>query len=405
VVLAYLGVHQVFQMGAAAAEVGRLEHFYCSLIRFPHRWGDVLARWLFIPSALPLGSEVLPPERVTETPLPLLVQRIAERCVAPRKLDPLYTNRCFATQVAQHLPEHAGAGIMVGAETCSLELFVAAQRQGMRCVMDCHGIPTRFLQEGINRAADELGLKAPRLLDSPAMAERKHLERELADVLVLCSEMQRQVYLAEGLPPEKLRVVPLWVDTDFWHPPARREPVKNGRPLRVLYAGAGSLAKGLPYLLAALDQVGGDGVEMTLVGAVQPDMKPFLKQVNSPVRCLSYGPRTQLREFYWNHDVLVMSSLGDSFGFVAVEAMACGLPVIVTDRCGAPVPDAAWRVPAFSSAAIAARLAHYRRQPECCSADGLTASVFARQWTSRRYRDSIRQIYDELEPAVAMLPS
>lgn len=405
VVLAYLGVHQVFQMGAAAAEAGRLEHFYCSLIRFPHRWGDVLARWLFIPSALPLGSEVLPSERVTETPLPLLVQRIAERCVAPRKLDPLYTNRCFATQVARHLPEHAGAGIMVGAETCSLELFVAAQRQGMRCVMDCHGIPTRFLQEGINRAADELGLKAPRLLDSPAMAERKHLERELADVLVLCSEMQRQVYLEEGLPPEKLRVVPLWVDTDFWHPPARREPVKNGRPLRVLYAGAGSLAKGLPYLLAALDQVGGDGVEMTLVGPVQPDMKPFLKQVNSPVRCLSYGPRAQLREFYWNHDVLVMSSLGDSFGFVAVEAMACGLPVIVTDRCGAPVPDPAWRVPAFSSAAIAARLNHYRRQPERCLEDGLLAREFAGRWTSQRYRDSIRQIYEELEAPMEGLPS
>jgi glycosyltransferase involved in cell wall biosynthesis len=112
-----------------------------------------------------------------------------------------------------------------------------------------------------------------------------------------------------------------------------------------------------------------------------------------------------LREFYWNHDVLVMSSLGDSFGFVAVEAMACGLPVIVTDRCGAPVPDPAWRVPAFSSAAIAARLNHYRRVPERCFEDGSAACAFAGRWTSHRYRAAIRQIYEGLEAPMETLPS
>lgn len=400
VIAAYLGVHQVFQMGAAAAEAGRLTHFYCSLIRFPRRWGDLLARWLFIPSALPLGAEVLPPERVSEQPLPLLAQRIAERCVAPRKVNPLFTNRWFATQVARQLPQHSEAGILVGAETCALELFVVARKLGMRCVMDCHGIPTGFLQEGIQRAAAEFGLHAPRLLDSPAMAERKRLERELADVLVLCSELQRQLYLAEGLPPDKLRVVPLWVDADFWHPPVKRELRSPDEPLRVLHAGAVSLTKGIPYLLEALDQVDGAGVETTLVGPLQTDMKPFLKKLKSPLRCLAYCPRPQLRELYGSHDVLVMSSLGDSFGFVAVEAMACGLPVIVTDRCGAPVPDPSWRVPAFSSAAIAARLNHYRSQPERCLEDGRVARAFAVQWTSRRYRDSIARIYQELEPEV-----
>lgn len=405
VVAAYLGVHQVFQMGAAAAEAGRLEHFYCSLIRFPHRWGDLLARWLFIPSASPLGSEVLPPDRVSETPLPLLAQRIAERCLAPRKVSPLNTNRWFASQVAGQLSQHPDAGILVGAETCALELFVAAKRLGMRCVLDCHGIPTGFLQEGIQRAAAEFGLQAPARLDSPAMAERKRLERELADVLVLCSELQREIYLAEGLPAERLRVVPLWVDTEFWHPPVHRERLTPDRPLKVLHAGACSLAKGLPYLLAAIDQVEGAGVETTFVGPVQPDMKRFLKQVKSPVRCLGYCPRTELRELYWNHDVLVMSSLGDSFGFVAVEAMACGLPVIVTDRCGAPVPDPAWRVPAFSSAAIAARLNHYRRQPERCLEDGNTARALASRWTSSRYRAAIRQIYEGLEAPMETLPS
>ncbi|HEY1083191.1 MAG TPA: glycosyltransferase family 4 protein [Prosthecobacter sp.] len=399
VVAAYLGVHQVFQMGAAAAEAGRLEHFYCSLIRFPHRWGDLLARWLFIPSVSPLGTEVLPPERVSETPLPLLVQRVAERCRGGRKVDPIGTNRWFATQVASHLKDHPSAGVVVGGETCALELFVEAKKREMRCMLDCHGIPTDFLQQGINRAAEELGLSAPTLLDSLAMAERKHHERQLADVLVVCSEMQRQIYLQQGLPPEKLRVVPLWVDADFWHLSSSRQPSQGGRPLKVLHAGAGSLAKGLPYLLEALDLVPNAEAELTLVGPTYPDMKGFLKKARVPVHRLSYCPRAELRQIYWDHDVLVMASLGDSFGFVAVEAMACGLPVIVTDRCGAPVPDPSWRVPAFSAAAIAERLSRYASGRSLCFEDGLRASEFARQLTSQRYRSSIRAIYDELLPA------
>lgn len=399
VVAGYLGVHQVFQMGAAAAEAGRLEHFYCSLIRFPHRWGDLLARWLFIPSVFPLGTEVLPPERVSETPLPLLVQRVVERCMGARKVDPICTNRWFATQVARQLVNHPSAGVMVGGETCALELFVEAKIRGMRCMLDCHGIPTDFLQQGIHRAAEELGLKAPSLLDSPAMAERKHQERQLADILVVCSEMQRQIYLRQGLPPEKLRVVPLWVDADFWHPRPSGGLPQGSRPLKVLHAGAGSLAKGLPYLLEALDLMSNIEVELTVVGPVSPDMKDFLNKTRMPVHRLSYCPRAELRQIYWDHDVLVMASLGDSFGFVAVEAMACGLPVVVTDRCGAPVPDPSWRVPAFSSAAIAEGLGRYGRDRSLCLADGLRASAFARQLTSQRYRDSIRAIYDELLPA------
>lgn len=288
---------------------------------------------------------------------------------------------------------------MVAAETCALELFITAKEMGMRCVMDCHGIPTRFLQDGVERGANELGLRAPHVLDSPAMAERKRLERELADLLVVCSELQKQVYLNAGIPMEKLRVVPLWVDAQFWHPqPARRGEPAHDQPLKVMYAGAGSLAKGLPYLLAVLDKVSGSGVELTLVGPLQPDMKPLLDAVRTPIRCLSYRPRTELRELYWAHDLLVMPSLGDSFGFVAIEAMACGLPAIVTDRCGVPVPVPEWRIPAFSSEAILAKLEHYRREPGRCRADGLIAATFARQWTSQRYREAIRAIYDELSP-------
>lgn len=398
VVAAYLGVHEVFQMAAAAAEAGRLEHLYCSMIGFAGRVGHFLSRWFFIPSVLPLGAEVLPPVRVSELPLPLLVQRTAERLLRPRSVSPMHTNRWFAGQVARRLAGHPQAGIVVGAETCALEFFLAARQRGMRCVLDCHGIPTKFLQDGLARAAEELGLNCPPLLDAWEMSERKADERSLADVMVLCSELQRQIYLSEGVPADKMRVVPLWVDTDFWRTPAAPLRTRRGGRLRVLFAGAGSLAKGLPYLLSAVNRVGEAAVELTLVGRMHPDMRMLLGGLRVPLQTHDYCSKEKLRELYWNHDVLVLPSLGESFGFVAVEAMACGLPVIVTDRCGAPVPDPAWRVEAFSASAIAARLTAYLETPDQLESDGQQAASFAASYTSARYRQSVQRIYEELRP-------
>ena len=111
---------------------------------------------------------------------------------------------------------------------------------------------------------------------------------------------------------------------------------------------------------------------------------------------LPYLNRVELREFLSTQELLVMPSLGDSFGFVAMEAMACGLPVIVTDHCGVPVPVAGWRVPAHDSASISTRLQHYLDYREKIGEDSLVAREFAARFAPQRYRDQIKTIYQEL---------
>src|ERR1041385_5326270 len=102
------------------------------------------------------------------------------------------------------------------------------------------------------------------------------------------------------------------------------------------------------------------------------------------VRMVPPQTKPRLRELYWQHDVLVLPSLGDSFGFVAMEAMACGLPVIVTENCGVPVPDPSWRVPVMDSEAIAWRLSLYARARSLCHEHGIVAAKFALQFTPER---------------------
>jgi glycosyltransferase involved in cell wall biosynthesis len=43
-----------------------------------------------------------------------------------------------------------------------------------------------------------------------------------------------------------------------------------------------------------------------------------------------------LRDLYWQSDVLVFPSFSDGFGLVLLEAMACGLPVIASEKSVGP---------------------------------------------------------------------
>ena len=60
---------------------------------------------------------------------------------------------------------------------------------------------------------------------------------------------------------------------------------------------------------------------------------------------------------YHRAELFVLPSLEDGFGFVAAEAMACGIPVVVTDQCGAAewvtAGENGWVVPAGNVDALA----------------------------------------------------
>jgi glycosyltransferase involved in cell wall biosynthesis len=66
------------------------------------------------------------------------------------------------------------------------------------------------------------------------------------------------------------------------------------------------------------------------------------------------------RDAYQRADLLVLPTMHDGFGVVVAEAMASGLPVITTDRCGAAEwirpGDTGWIVPAGDTDALAAAM-------------------------------------------------
>jgi glycosyltransferase involved in cell wall biosynthesis len=109
----------------------------------------------------------------------------------------------------------------------------------------------------------------------------------------------------------------------------------------LIFVGRVTQQKGLPYLLYALQQLihAGTPVRLTIIGAgaelgnLRRAVKDF--DIESRVTFLGEVPNERIAEHLLTHDIFVLPSLYEGFGVAVVEAMAAGLPVIVT-RCGGP---------------------------------------------------------------------
>ena len=267
VALAYAGVHQIFQLALAAHELGELEGLFCSIMDGEGKWGRMLGRWVPQGTARPLGASALPAERVTEFPWPLLVNRVAQKIIRWRRSDHLHSNTWFDRAAARWLG-HSKARVFAGCESCALESFQAAGDKSMKRVLDCAGVPVQVLDAEAQKAAERYEVKTVGSSNSSAMAERKKRELALADVVLCCSEFQRGHLVALNPQVRRSQVIPLWTDVDLWLPcVAARIFAEPGAPLRVLYAGAVSLRKGVPYLLEAVEPLKNE-IGLTLVGGV-----------------------------------------------------------------------------------------------------------------------------------------
>ena len=394
VALAYAGVHQIFQLALAAHEVGELEGLFCSIVDAEGSWGRRLGRWVPPGTARPLGSSGIPPDLMTEFPWPLLANRLCKKLMPDMRSEHLRSNACFDRAASRWL-RNSRARLFVGAESCALESLRQAGRMGMKCVLDCPGVPYQILQAEAQRAASKFDVKIKPGANSPVMAERKRQELAAADLVLCCSDFQRDHLVALNSGIKRTAVIPLWTDVVFWSEGAQERFFScPGEPLRVLYAGAVSLRKGVPYLLEAVEPLARE-VTLTLVGEVSAEMAPILKRCRSH-RHLPYLPRTQLRELYCEHDILVMPTLGDSFGFVTIEAMASGMPVIATQNAGAPVPNESWRVPPHDAAAIGTKLLIYHKDRERLRHDGQVAAAFGSRFHPETYRARVGEIFKEL---------
>ncbi|HEY0256807.1 MAG TPA: glycosyltransferase, partial [Candidatus Methylacidiphilales bacterium] len=168
---------------------------------------------------------------------------------------------------------------------------------------------------------------------------RREREWQLADRVVVNSEFCRQGLIQQGVPPEKLVVIPLCYETDTAEPAAEVRPGPSRlRPLKLLFLGQVILRKGIQYLMEAAKLMLNEPVHFDIVGPIGISDEA-LKSAPANLTFHGRATRDQIGKWYRQSDVFVLPTLSDGFAVTQIEAMAHGLPVITTPNCGDVVAD------------------------------------------------------------------
>jgi glycosyltransferase involved in cell wall biosynthesis len=165
-----------------------------------------------------------------------------------------------------------------------------------------------------------------------AMVERVEEEYALAYRMRVSSQWSRLSMMRYGVDGTKTSVLQQPVNLSRFSPERNSGPHQG--PLRVCFVGSLDLRKGFVYLLQAIRRVGPDRISLEIVGATGDRLckKLFARERKGlNVHCAPGDPIPALQRA----ELFVLPTLEDGSPFAVAEAMASGLPVTVTDSCGA----------------------------------------------------------------------
>jgi len=214
------------------------------------------------------------------------------------------------------------------------------------------------------------------------------------------------------IPEVKISVVYPGVDIKQFNPEIRARLRRHSRTDRQLtendfviaFVGSGFRRKGLDYCLRMTAGLKSDGIPVKLLVAGRGTTNRYKRKalrlgLENSVQFL--GPVSAISQVYAAADVFLLPSLYEPFGLAPLEAMACGLPVIVTADCGITElmthdregyllekPDAVTAGAAF--------LRELAQSPDKRHALGKHAAETAKKRSLDRYCDEMLDVYQRI---------
>ena len=239
----------------------------------------------------------------------------------------------------------------------------------------------------------------------PESAQREKAETEIIGcsdaICVSCTEEERQFVELYGNPPGNIEIVSPGVEHAFFAPGdkrgARHALGLAGGPV-LLFVGRIQPLKGVDVAVQALAGLGrSDAILLIVGGASGTDGDAEMARVRGlidslgvagQVRFVEPQPHHILSTYYRAADVVLVPSRSESFGLVALEASACGVPVVASGVGGllslVDHGDSGFLVPDRDPDQFAAHVRYLLDHPADAAAIGARGAA-----RSQRYRWSL----------------
>ncbi|MCK4385031.1 MAG: glycosyltransferase family 4 protein [candidate division Zixibacteria bacterium] len=273
----------------------------------------------------------------------------------------------------------------------SLNTMKKLRGNGTKVLIDIYGAHPNYWKELLETEYRRFNLD-PTLCDHPL--REKYLEEiKEADFLVAPSQYICHTCVTKGVPEEKIKIIPFGVDLERFQPIEKSDNV-----FRIIYVGAISVNKGVYYLLEAFKQLSLPNSELVLIGRLQPEFEGIITGYNRLFKHFSHIPNNELSKWYGNSSVFVFPSLSEGSALVTYEAMACGLPSIVTENSGSVVRNNidGFVIPIRDIENLKEKILFFYENEDKRKEMGRSARKRAEQFTWDRYGQQLIKFYESI---------
>ncbi len=219
-------------------------------------------------------------------------------------------------------------------EDGAINSFKEAKKLGICCSYELPIAHWQTVRRLLSEEAERLPEWEPTLESTREPEDklfRKEEELDLADCITCPSEFVLQSI------PKNIRSKKNCIVAPFGSPPClpnkRLKQDNKNNNLKLLFVGSMSQRKGLADLFEAMKMLRNDPVTLTVLG--QPSMPmEFYRNCLPNFEYLAPCSNENVRKVMQEHDALVLPSIAEGRALVQQEALACGLPLIVTANAG-----------------------------------------------------------------------